>query len=112
MPEPKDDYFFAVSQAEAMELAARKRDSIRTGTDQSEDGPPAPTSADHHLIEQSREALAMLESRQNTNGIGWYAHDAHTVAQKIRNAARKVFCPQCGRVGEPTDKELCSCPRR
>ena len=95
---------------EQYHLAARQKENLRLGLHEDE-GPPAPTSADHRLIAEVKQALSMLEPRPSPNGIGFYAWSPDTVARKIREAALLESCRYCGSIyvsGE--NGPTCSCP--
>lgn len=77
--------------------AARQKQGLRDGT-YSDDGPPAPTTADHVLIATCREALTLLEARPSPNGIGTCSTDMREVARIIRNAAEWTSCRHCGAI--------------
>ena len=82
---------------EQYEAAARQKQGLRDGT-YADEGPRAADSADHRLIAEAQEALKLLEARPSPNGIGTCATDPREVARRIREAARLVSCPDCGRV--------------
>ena len=82
---------------EQYEAAARQKQGLRDGT-YADEGPRAADSADHRLIAEAQEALKLLEPRPAPNGIGTCATDPREVARRIREAARLVSCPDCGRL--------------
>ena len=86
--------------------AAAQKEAIRNGT-YTDEGPRAADSADHRLIAEAQKALKLLETRPSPNGIGTCATDPREVARRIREAARLVACPDCGRIF--TETVDCQC---
>jgi len=86
---------------EQYEAAARQKQGLRDGT-YADEGPRVADSADHRLIAEASEALKLLVPRPSPNGIGTCATDPREVARRIREAARLVSCPDCGRVYKET----------
>jgi len=86
---------------EQYEAAARQKQGLRDGT-YADEGPRVADSADHRLIAEASEALKLLVPRPSPNGVGTCATDPREVARRIREAARLVSCPDCGRVYKET----------
>jgi len=86
---------------EQYEAAARQKQGLRDGT-YADEGPRVADSADHRLIAEASEALKLLVPRPSPNGIGTCATDPREVARRIREAARLVSCPDCGRLYKET----------
>ena len=88
-----------------------RKEGLRNGT-YSDDGPPAPTTADDVLIATCREALTMLEARPSPNGIGTCSTDMREVARIIRNAAEWTWLSfrRCGAIcTDGDDAATCEC---
>ena len=88
--------------------AGRIKDAIRNGT-HSDEGGPAPSSADHALIATVREALTMLEPRPSPNGIGYTATSISEVARIIRDTATWTSCAHCGLLSTHISSAACDC---
>ena len=98
---------------EQYEAAGVFRDRLRAGLPTGDSGGPAPSSADHRLIEVAIEALERLKPRPSPNGIGTCASCPAEVARLIREAALLESCRYCGAVYTPHPAgrgPTCDCP--